>query len=153
MVRVQHSLIINEPVETVFRALADFEAEPRWQPAVLETKLDPAGPIHIGTRTLQKRKFAGRAITTIGEIVEYQPNARIVSRSTPDNPPPTFETSYEVEPTGPDGQGTHLTYTIELNGTGIFALIAPFMKGSLTKEVTTRFATLKTMLETKQSLW
>jgi hypothetical protein len=41
MLRIQHSLIINEPVETVFLALADFEAEPHWQPAVLETKQIP----------------------------------------------------------------------------------------------------------------
>jgi len=149
MLRVQHGLIINESVETVFPTLADFEAEPRWQPAVLETKLDPAGPVHIGTKTIQKRKFGGRTITTIGEIVEYEPNRRIVSRSTPENPPPAFETIYEVEPVQ---EGTHVTYTIELRGPGLFNLIAPLMKGSLTKDIKTRFATLKTILETRHSL-
>ena len=149
MLKVQHNLIINEPVEAVFRALSDFEAEPRWQPAVLETKLDPVGPLHIGTKTIQKRKFAGQTITTLGEIVEYEPNRKMVSRSTPDNPPPAFEIVYEVEPVE---QGTLVTYAIELRGTGIFRLIAPLMKGSLTKDVTTRFATLKTILEAKHSL-
>lgn len=149
MLRVKHSLVINEPVETVFHALSDFEAEPRWQPAVLETTLDPHGSVHIGTKTIQKRKFGGRTITTIGEIVEYEPNRKIVSRSTPDNPPPAFETVYEVESAG---QGTQVTYTIELAGKGIFNLIAPLMKRSLMKDVATRFATLKSMLETKHSL-
>lgn len=136
-------------METVFLALADFEAEPRWQPAVLETKIEPAGPVHVGTKTLQKRKFEGRTITTVGEITKYEPNQRIVSRSTPDNPPPAFETIYEVTP---NERGTLVTYTIELSGKGIFNLIAPFMKGSLTKDVETRFATLKNMLETNHSL-
>lgn len=117
-------------METVFLALADFEAEPRWQPAVLETKIEPAGPVHVGTKTLQKRKFGGRTITTVGEITKYEPNQRIVSRSTPDNPPPAFETIYEVTP---NERGTLVTYTIELSGKGIFNLIAPFYEGFLDK--------------------
>jgi uncharacterized protein YndB with AHSA1/START domain len=149
MIRVQHRLLINEPMETVFHALANFEAEPRWQPAVLETRLDPVGPIHIGTKTIQKRKFGGRTITTIGEIVEYEPSRKIVSRSTPDNPPPAFETMYEVEPAE---QGTQVTYSIVLTGKGIFNLIAPLIQRSLTKDVASRFVTLKTKLETNHHL-
>jgi hypothetical protein len=94
MLRAQHSLVIDEPVETVFHALSDFEAEPRQQPAILETKLDPEGPVHIETKTIQKRKFGGRTTTTPGEIVEYEPNRKMVSSSTPDNPPPSFTTVY-----------------------------------------------------------
>jgi hypothetical protein len=66
VIRVQHSLTINEPVETVFAALMDFE--------------------------------------------------------------------------------------IEMQGPGFFKLIEPLIKPGLSKDVVTRFATLKSMLETNHHL-
>jgi len=143
-VKVEHTLVINQPVAKVFAALTDFENEPRWQTGLLESRHTPAGPVGIGTKVTQIRKFFGRPVETIGEVVEYEMNQKMVSRSTPENPPPSFKTVYRVEPID---DHTRLFYSIELKGQGFFKLIQPFIKRSITKDVITRFNTLKSLLE------
>src|SRR5437879_3650387 len=145
MIRVEHQIFIQETVETVFTALADFPAEPRWQPVVISNRQEPEGELAVGTRTIQQRMFRGKPVTTIGQLVEYVPQRKMVFRSVPDNPS-KFLTSYVLEPVE---SGTQLSFVIELEIPGVAGLFSPLIKRGLTKDVVTRFATLKTLLETQ----
>ena len=142
-VRVEHSVVIERPVEQVFAALTDFENEPRWQPAVLESRHTPPGPVRLGTRTFQARTFMGRRVKSTSEVTAYEPDHLMVCTSTPDVSP-AVQTTYRVERVP---EGTRVFFTIVLETKGAFSIIAPLVKRGLTKDVVTRFQTLKGQLE------
>lgn len=142
-VRVEHTVTINQPVAKVFAAVTDFENEPQWQPAVLESRHMPPGPVGLGTRTFQARKFFGRRVESTSDVTAFEPNHLMICTSTPDVSPPV-ETTYRIEPTN---GGTRLTFIIELGTPGFLVVMAPLIKRSLTKDVVTRFETLKRQLE------
>lgn len=149
MIYVQHQVFIQESIEVVFTALTDFHAEPRWQPAVISNRQEPEGELAMGTRTIQQRRWRGKPLTSIGQLAEYVPQRKMVFRAAPDNPSSKFMTTYLLEPVE---DGTRLTFEIELETHGVAGLFAPLIKRGITQDVVTRFATLKTLLETQHHI-
>ncbi len=144
-VHIEHSVVINRPTADVFAVLTDFENEPRWQPAVLESHHTPPGPLGLGTQTFQARKFFGRRVESTSEVTTFEPDRLMVCTSTPEVSP-SVETTYHLEPA--EG-GTRLTFIIELGTPGLLTVMAPLITRSLTKDITTRFETLKRQLEAR----
>jgi uncharacterized membrane protein len=142
-VLVQHSVVINRPVEEVFAALVDFEADPEWQPAVLQSWHTPPGPVRIGTRTYQVRKVFGRRMEYTSIVTNLEPNRMIVCMSL-SGVSPAVCTTYMLEPIN---GGTKLIVAIDLEIRGMSKGIAPLLKYRLIKDVARRFATLKGRLE------
>src|SRR5438876_338921 len=59
--RVQQSIIIDRPVEKVFAYLTEYRNAPRWQPAILETRVTPERPAQAGMRRLAKPCHGSRS--------------------------------------------------------------------------------------------
>lgn len=145
MIKVIHRVHFHCSPATLFAALTDFPNAPKWQPAVLEERALTDGPLQVGVKTYQKRLFRGKAIESICEIVEFEQDHKMVCRREGE-----VQTSYFLEP---DGDGTWLTFSIELKGKGLmWFLMQPMIKAGLTKDVVTRFQTLKGQLEARTAI-
>ena len=140
---VQHSVVIHRPVEEVFAALVNFEAEPVWPPGVLRAWYTPPGPVRLGTRTYQVRLLAGRRREATSIITAFALNRKMVSMSTSEGSPAVC-TTYLVDPMQ---SGARLTVSIELEIEGASKMVAPLLKYKLIRDVTQRFAALKQWLE------
>ncbi len=144
MIKIEHHFVIRQPTGKVFASLIDFANEPSWQKDLLESRATSEDGVRIGTKVTQVRKFFRQRVETIGEIVEFEPGHKMVSKSAPENPPPSFTTTYLVEA---ENSNSHVFYSIELQGKGFFNIIEPLIKRNIEKDVVMRFATLKRLLE------
>lgn len=144
MPKVDYSVILHQPIETVWAALTDFENTPQWQPEIIREWHTPPGPIQVGDHLHQIRTFRGRRVASTSAVKEYEPERRMVNASDP-TVVPWVRTAYACEPSD---EGTRLTFSIDLRGKGMFMLLSPLIRRVLHKDVVTRFATLETYLTT-----
>src|SRR5258708_16452449 len=75
--RVQQSIIIDRPVEKVFAYITEYRYAPRWQPAILETRVTPEGSAQAGMRVTEVRTFIGHRIESTFKITELEPDVQV----------------------------------------------------------------------------
>ena len=166
MPRFQKSVVINRPIEAVFAYLTDVEqfkqrtmafraerSDIRFDgtgvykltealpPPPLEQETD--GPLHIGTIFRQKNGSPYQPIEATIQIVEYEPDHCLAFTQTSD--PLKGYVRWLLEPVT---EGTKLTQTIEIELTGILAvLIALLARKSAQRNLNQDLLNLKQELE------
>ena len=78
-IRIEHSLLINRPVEEVFAYSSDPLKQTEWQDGLVRVKAD--SPMAIGSVTTEVRKVMGRELETQMECVEFDPPKKFSSKS------------------------------------------------------------------------
>jgi hypothetical protein len=86
---------IARPPETVFAFLMRCENNLRWQAGVERAWQDTPGGIGVGTRVGEVRRFLGRRVTSVFEIVAYEPPLRCTTRAV--RAPVPFEATYAID--------------------------------------------------------
>ena len=142
MLRVNHSVVIDRPLQEVFSYLTAPEKTPEWQDAVIESTVITEGPIGLDTKVRVSRRFMGESITLILDTTEFVPNERF-SFKTQSGPVP-LEGIVEVEQNGP---ATKVTFTVSGDPGGLFSLAAPFIKQVVHSETVENANRLKDILE------
>jgi uncharacterized protein YndB with AHSA1/START domain len=70
---------IRRPVQDVFGVLADVSKVSRWSPRTIEERLLTPGPLRTGSRRRAVIKsFGGRTVVNEAEILELEPNRKMV---------------------------------------------------------------------------
>ena len=140
-VRVEHSVVIERPIEEVFAFAADPNNNPLWQSFSLETQ--SVSEVEVGTTFNNVIKFLGRRIETTLEVVESEPPLRQCVRVT--SGPIPASGCFVFEPA--DGGSTRFTYTLEAEVGGFFKLAEPLVGRAARRQTETDMATLKDLLE------
>jgi uncharacterized protein YndB with AHSA1/START domain len=144
MITKETSIVINRPVEQVFAAMADTKNQPQWDPGLLEAYLTPDGPIMIGTRITEVRKFMGRTSENTGEVIEFEPNARITRKSV-DMPMTVIGTvTFAGAP-----RGTKVNWRWDLQLSGFSVLAGPLIATGMKKGAEASLHGLKDLLESQ----
>jgi uncharacterized protein YndB with AHSA1/START domain len=142
MRKIEASIVISRPVEEVFAYLANPENDSQWQSAVVESGFLGEGPMAVGAKTREVRKFMGQRMESEAEITAYEPNAKIAFKST--SGPVQYEIRSSFEPV--DG-GTKLTIVAEADTGGFFKLAEGLVVRQFEKELRADLARLKDILE------
>jgi uncharacterized membrane protein len=142
MITREASIVINRPVEQVFAALADTKNQPKWDPGLLEARLTPDGPVRVGTKITEVRKFMGRTSENTGEVVEFEPNVRITRKSVDSPMTVVGAITFAATP-----QGTMINWKWDLLFKGLFALVGPMIANSMKNSSETSLRGLKDLLE------
>lgn len=142
MIKNEQIINIDRPIEEVFAFVGDLKNGPKWQSGLLEVRRITEGSLGIGTKFTSVRKFLGRKIESSVEFVAYEPNKRIVFKSTPGSMP--MEVTFDFESTA---DGTTLTSMIEMQPEGFMSLAGPMMSAGLRRDRETDFSNLKNLLE------
>lgn len=110
MVKVQTSIEIDRPPESVYRFMAEgFERNyPRWSPEVKELQIQTQGPVRVGTQARQVRVDQGRRTESVFRITQMKPAQRLSF----EGQSPNFWVDYRFAPQ--NGDRTELTFTFEL---------------------------------------
>jgi len=125
MLKVEHSIVINKPVEQVWNFLTEFRNTPKWDIGVLETKQISEGPAGLGTTFQNIGPFLGRNSVREYKVTEYEPNKKVAVKSiTQEKFIRQAEVSYTFNPTK---NGTKLTFTGMIEFGGFFKLIQPIL--------------------------
>ena len=77
MPEVEQSIWIHQPVEHVFKFVADFENYPQWNHNILDCKRNEESSTDIGTTFNSRMVYMGRKYSATLEITEYEINKRI----------------------------------------------------------------------------
>lgn len=134
------SLEIARPVEEVFDFLADVPNLPRWQESSISARAE--GPMAVGTKVHELRRFLGRRLETELEVTEFE-RPRLLTLATIAGPVP-FTVRHELSPTD---RGTRLDFVGEGEPGGFFRLAEPLVERRARSEFTRDFARLKKLLE------
>jgi uncharacterized protein YndB with AHSA1/START domain len=117
------TVTIARPVEDVFAVLSDVTKVPAWSSNTIEETLLTPGPLRKGSRRRAVIKgFAGRTMQNEAEMVDFEPNRRMVVKVL-DAPLPA---DIVIEFTPVEG-GTRLDWTGIVSPTGILAPTAFLM--------------------------
>jgi carbon monoxide dehydrogenase subunit G len=140
--RVEETTTIKRPAEQVFAFVADPWNEPRWAPAVAETRQVSPGPVQVGTTFEETVRFLGRRFEIAFEVTEYEPNRRMAVRMTSG---PSRTTGVRV--VEPVADGTRLTIQAEGRSGLFFGLAEPFVGWSIQRLLRKALANVKQALE------
>lgn len=111
------TVTIARPVEDVFAVLSDVKKVPIWSSNTIDEILLTPGPLRTGSRRRAVvRGFAGRTMQNEAEMVEFEPNRRMVVEVL-DAPVPA---RIVIEFTPVDG-GTRLDWTGIVSPRGLLA--------------------------------
>lgn len=142
MITREASIVVDRPVGQVFAVFADTKNQPQWDTGLLEVCLTPDGPVKVGTKITEVRKFMGRTSENSGEVIEFEPNVRITRKSV-ETPMKVFGTvTFAATP-----EGTKVDWRWDLQFKGIFALAGPMIATSMKKGSETSLRGLKKLLE------
>lgn len=140
----QQSILIRRPVDEVFAYMDDIDREPEWQAQLVEAEQIPPGPATVGTRRRYVSEFMGRRLENTYVITVYEPNARLVARTTPGSVlDATSDIRWEAVP-----EGTRVTMALEGKATGALRFVPErILEATFEKEVGSTLQSLKAQLE------
>jgi carbon monoxide dehydrogenase subunit G len=122
MTKFEKSIIINRPVEEVWKFLSNLGNFPKWDRGIYEVRQTSKGPIGVGSTLQSDRLFLGWH--GIGEFVvtEYEPNRVLALRGGAGSSSGNLRYTFESV-TG----GTRLTGTSEVQLGGWLKLLMPLI--------------------------
>ena len=138
MIKFENTVEINQPIEEVFRFVADFENVPRWNYYVKHVRQLSKGVTGEGTLYHQTRRDDEQDY----QIIIYQPNHKIAIKTTQDSKP-AFERVFTFEEFT---NGTRIKDEWELE-TGHNPLIERLGAGQVRAAVADNLGKLKELLE------
>jgi uncharacterized membrane protein len=141
--KVEHTVVINRPVEEVFAYAGDFGNDAQWFVPVVESTPTSVGPMSVGKTFKRAAKLMGMGMSETAEVTEYEPNSKSCFKSTSGPVPNTNCRTFKSE-----GAGTRVTVELEATPTGFFKLMQPMLSSTMNK-AESNLATLKTMLESR----
>ena len=144
MIRIEHSIVIDRPLDDVFAYLAAPWNMPEWQEAVLEAKPIGDQPIGPDTRVRVRRRFMGQIVTLVLETTEFRPNERFSFAS--ESGPIALSGTVAVEP---HERGTSVVFTVSGEAESLLSLAGPFIEQIVRSETVENAARLKKILEGK----
>lgn len=143
MINIEENIIIHRPIEEVFTYMTDLRNAPEWQSGLLEVRQTTEGLVRIGTTYLAVRRFLGRKMESVMEIVGYEPNSSLTWKTVSSSVP--FTSSWRFISTT---EGTQVIWTFEAE-VGFFGLADRFVANSIRRDAVAGFGTLKDMLESQ----
>ena len=140
MIKVESSITINQPVETVFAYATDPETSTKWQSGVDSVEYE--GVQSVGSQYTEVRKFMGRDMRTTLEITQLEANKLWAAKTLTGPVPYEVTVTYEAV-----GGGTKMTTTVEAEPGGFFKLAGGAVKKQLETSMKEDNQTLKKLLE------
>ena len=142
-VDVLTEIVIDRPPEVVGGYAADPSNAPEWYANIESVDWETSPPVRVGSRMAFVARFLGRRLAYVYEVVELEPNRRLVMR-TSEGPFP-METTYTWRPDGPE----RTTMTLRNRGepTGFSKVGAPLMAAAMRRANAKDLANLKKLLE------
>jgi uncharacterized protein YndB with AHSA1/START domain len=143
MVELEFAIVVERPPSEVFAYLTDVGNVPEWQSSAIEAVAD--GPMGIGTRINEVRRFLGRRMESTLEVTEYEPDSKFSLRTL--SGPVPFEVHHTLRPSN---GGTSLTFVGKGEPGGFFRLAEGLVARQAERQFKGDFETLKDLLEARR---
>src|SRR6266508_249981 len=142
MSEIERSIVIDRPIDEVFRFVHDPRNDASWQTTLIEaTQLDET-PYGVGTQIRELRRFLGLKVEMTREITEYEPSRKSAFKMVAGGAP--MSGVYRLEPLD---DGTRLTATGYVEPRGFFKMAEPLFTSMAGRELEASLGHLKELLE------
>ena len=142
MVHFELSIEIDRPVHDVWEYLIEPENVPEWQSSAVSSHQVSEGPIALGARLRDERRFMGRRATSDVEVSEFEPERLFTLHGL--SGPVRFTVRHRLSE---NGAGTKLDVEAEADPGGIGRFMRPVIERAAEHELKGDFARLKQILE------
>ena len=142
--KMEHSVIINRPLNEVFGYLTNIEKQVEWRSGLVEAKRTSEGPLGVGSTAREVLQFLGRKMENTVEITDYEPDKFMAFKST--SGPMSLRGKLTVEEVP---GGTRVDFTIEGEPGGLFKLAGPILRRIARRQIETDYSNLKDLLEAR----
>ena len=142
MIKLEHNVVINRPIEEVFAYATNVENAPKWKSRLLEVRRISEGPVGVGTREVHVGKVLGWKPKTTVEITEYEPNRKVGFKTI--SGPLSAKGEFIFESV--EG-GARVTLVAGREPSGFLKLIGPIVARIAQRQLETDLAKLKELLE------
>ena len=143
MVKVETSVLINQPIEKVFEFVTMPENDAKWYVGLESRDHTPGEPAGVGSTSQSVIRFLGVSVTVTWEVIEYDPPTKIAVKSI--EGPVSIEAGYTFEAVA-EGQ-TKVTVRGEADLVGVFDLAEPLVERIAQRQWESSFENLKDVLE------
>jgi hypothetical protein len=140
-VDVLTEIVIARPPAVVAAFAREPDNAPKWYMNIESVEWKTPPPLALGSRVAFVARFLGRRLAYTYEIVELDPDTRLVMR-TSEGPFP-METTYTWEAVS---EGTRMTLRNRGEPTGFGKIFAPFMASAMRRANQKDLAALKALL-------
>ncbi|WP_158598294.1 SRPBCC family protein [Falsibacillus albus] len=142
MIKIEVNNYIERPPHEVFRYIANFENNPKWQGGMVKAKFTTPGPIEIGSTYEQTAKFLGKRIITTFKVTEFMEDQKIKIESISSSFP--IQVTRYVEPSS---SGTRVFAIVQGDARRFFRISEPLLKLMVSSSVKSDYRKLKKQLE------
>ena len=136
-------VVPQRSVPEVFDYVSDFSRAAEWRVEVNESTMSPPGPMRLGTKLREVARVAGREVVTDSVVDSFSPPDSWTFAHT--RGPLPVSGGFAVEPA--DG-GVRLTYRLQVQLAGAWALGAPYLRWSGRRMIRKSLARLAEQLAT-----
>jgi hypothetical protein len=149
MIKVEIIVFVEKPIEQVFELISDIPGYRRWAPDkskfFIENKITSGGPIGLGTTYIDQLRWRGKSI---GEIVQYQPPAKIKFQQKTFFGLPVFRSKFKYALKARKNS-TEVAHSAEAMPYGFFKLLEPILSKIVRSERQRTCNAIKRALEEK----
>jgi len=140
------SVIVDRPVEEVWRFVTDVEKMVKYDPGILETRVTSPGPMGVGTTSMSRRSDG----TYTFRITEFELNRRFIIEFTSEKGRgAALRGTKEGAVLQPMDGKTKLDSVWDLKLNGFYRLMGPILSRSLRKNSETMASNIKHMMESE----
>jgi len=143
MAKIEASVVVNRPAETVWKFIFDPSNAPKYDPDIISAKQTSDGPVAVGTTFEANRKKEGKVSF---RTMEYDPGRKLTWVVTS---PRAMEGSKESITLEDVGGKTKITNAWDLKIGGFYRLMGPFVARSMRKTAEGQGNRIKRILETE----
>src|SRR5436190_1343885 len=116
-------IAIDAPRDRVAAYALDYTNDPDWIGAIREARLVTDPPFGVGAQVERIGSFLGKRIEYVNEVVELDPDRRLVMRSVKAPFPMTVTYEFDDEP----GRGTRMRIRTQGDASGFYRLAGPLL--------------------------
>ena len=136
-------IAIEAPRDGVAAYALDYTNVPEWIGAIGQARLVTEPPFGVGARVQRIGTFLGKRIEYINEVVELDPDRRLVMRSVKAPFPMTVTYEFDDKP----GGGTWMRIRTEGDASGFYRLAGPLLDRAVKRGVGQDLKRLKERVE------
>jgi uncharacterized protein YndB with AHSA1/START domain len=143
MIEVETSVVVNQPIEKVFKFVTTPENDAQWMIGVESRDHTPGEPAGVGSTSQSEMRFLGVSVTVTWEVIGYEPPTKIAVKTIEGPIPVEAEYTFEAV----DEDTTKVSVRGEADVSGIFSLAEPLVERMATRQWDASFENLKDVLE------
>lgn len=143
MISVNSSVLVNQPIEKVYKFVTTPENDAQWYIGVESRDHTPGEPAGVGSTSQSEIRFLGVPLTVTWEVTDYQPPKKIAVKSI--EGPVSVKASYTFEAAS-EGQ-TKVSVSGKAEVGGIFSVAEPLVERMAQRQWDASFENLKDVLE------